>query len=82
MEYDHTAWATATKTNTTRLCKVQNVGLSLNTEAMETFPIEEMERYSTIRPLENQALTLEVIEKNCDTERWTRVFMDAHQKRP
>ncbi|GFS02113.1 hypothetical protein ElyMa_004598700 [Elysia marginata] len=53
MEYGNTASATAAKTNTTRLCKVQNAGPRLITEAMKTIPIEEMERYSNISPLDN-----------------------------
>ncbi|GFR69026.1 hypothetical protein ElyMa_002037900 [Elysia marginata] len=54
MEHGNTAWATAAKTNTTRLCKVQNSGLRLITGAMKTTPIEEMKIYSNIRPLDNR----------------------------
>ncbi|GFS02967.1 reverse transcriptase-like protein [Elysia marginata] len=36
MEYGNTTWATAAKTNTTRLCEVQNAGLRLITGAMKT----------------------------------------------
>lgn len=54
MEYGNTVWATAAKSNMTRLNKVQNAGLRLITGALKTTPIEEMERYSNIRPLENR----------------------------
>ncbi|GFR60779.1 hypothetical protein ElyMa_003539700 [Elysia marginata] len=101
MEYGNMALATAAKTNTTRLCEVQNAGFRLITGAMKTTPIEEMERcnpdgikflqqYEDKNLLEGASifldvpgtdrnknhhphkLTLEMIEKNYDAEKWTR----------
>ena len=43
LEYGASAWATAAKTHTNKLDKVQNIGLRTTLGAMKTTPIAEME---------------------------------------
>ncbi|BFY98463.1 hypothetical protein BsWGS_01503 [Bradybaena similaris] len=54
LEYGMTAWATAAKTNTAHLRKVQNTGLRLITGGMKSTPIQELERTTKIQPLEER----------------------------
>jgi ribonuclease HI len=54
LEYGMSAWATASKTNTERLSKVQNAGLRIITGAIKTTPIQEMENFANIRPLHDR----------------------------
>nr|KAG5710959.1 hypothetical protein BaRGS_013693 [Batillaria attramentaria] len=54
LEYGSTAWATAAKTNTARLNKIQNAGLRLITGAMKSTPIQTMESHCNLRPLDNR----------------------------
>ena len=44
LEYGASAWATAAKTHTNKLDKVQNIGLRTILGAMKTTPIAEMEK--------------------------------------
>ena len=54
MEYASTSWGTASKTNKSRLDKVQNIGLRLILGAMKTTPIHDMEKTTDIEPLERR----------------------------
>ena len=54
VEYGMTAWASASKTNTDRLSKVQNSGLRLISGGMKTTPIHAMEKHVNIRPLDDR----------------------------
>ena len=54
LEYGNTAWATAAKSNTSRLDKVQNAGLRLITGGMKTTPIHKMQTLSNLQPLEHR----------------------------
>lgn len=54
LEYGSTAWATAAKTQTSRLRKVQNTGLRLITGGLKTTPIQEMEKHTGLHPLEDR----------------------------
>ena len=51
MEYGTSAMATAAKSNTNKLDRVQRRGLRIITEAMKTTPISEMEKVTGIKPL-------------------------------
>ena len=51
LEYGMSAWATASKTSTNRLVKVQNAGLRLITGGMKTTPIQQMEKHTGIHTL-------------------------------
>lgn len=54
LEYGSSAWATASKTNTSRLNKVQNAGLRLITGGMKTTPIQAMEKLTSLQSLEDR----------------------------
>ena len=54
LEYASTAWATASKTSTSRLNKVQNAGLRLITGGMKTTPTQAMEKHISLHPLEER----------------------------
>ena len=54
MEYAATTWSTASKTNKSRLDKVQNMGLRLILGAMKSTPIRNMEKTANIEPLERR----------------------------
>lgn len=51
LEYASTTWGTASKTNKSRLDKVQNMGLRLILGAMRSTPIQEMEKAANLEPL-------------------------------
>ena len=51
MEYGTSAMATAAKSNTNKLDRVQSRGLRIITAAMKTTPISEMEKVTGIKPL-------------------------------
>ena len=53
LEYGSTAWASAAKTNLSRLDKVQNQALRIITGAMRSTPIAAMEEVTGIQPLQN-----------------------------
>ena len=52
MEYASTSWITASKTNKSKLDKVQNTGLRTILGAMKTTPIMEMEKTADLEPLD------------------------------
>ena len=54
LEYGASAWATAAKTHTNKLDKVQNIGLRTIFGAMKTTPIAEMEKTAGVEPLEGR----------------------------
>ena len=54
LEYGASAWATAAKTHTNKLDKVQNIGLRTILGAMKTTPIAEMEKTAGVEPLEGR----------------------------
>ena len=54
LEYGTSAWATAAKTHTNKLDKVQNIGLTTILGAMKTTPIAEMEKTAGVEPLEGR----------------------------
>ena len=54
LEYGASARATAAKTHTNKLDKVQNIGLRTILGAMKTTPIAEMERTAGLEPLEGR----------------------------
>ena len=54
MEYGSAAWATAAKTNTTRLAKVQNAGLRLITGGLKTTPINALESTTGLPSLDTR----------------------------
>ena len=66
LEYGASAWATAAKTHTNKLDKVQNIGLRTILGAIKTTPIAEMEKTAGVEPLEGrrQAKLLIHAEKN------------------
>nr|KAG5705581.1 hypothetical protein BaRGS_034779 [Batillaria attramentaria] len=51
MEYASTSWGTASKTNKSRLDRVQNMGLRLILGAMRSTPIHEMTKTANVEPL-------------------------------
>jgi ribonuclease HI len=53
-EYASTSWVTASKTNKSKLDKVQNTGLRIILGAMKTTPITEMEKTADLEPLETR----------------------------
>ena len=55
LEYGASAWATAAKTHTNKLDKVQNIGLRTILGAMKTTPIAEMEKTAGVEPLEGRS---------------------------
>ena len=65
LEYGASAWATAAKTHTNKLDKVQNIGLRTILGAMKTTPIAEMEKTAGVEPFEDrrQAKLLIHVEK-------------------
>ena len=54
LEYGASAWATAAKTHTNTLDKVQNIRLRTILGAMKTTPIAEMEKTAGVEPLESR----------------------------
>ena len=54
LEYGASAWATAAKTHTNKLDKVQNIGLRTILGAMKTTPIAVMEKTAGVEPLEGK----------------------------
>ena len=54
MEYASASWGTASKTNKSRLDKVQNMGLRLILGAMRSTPIRDMEKTANVEPLERR----------------------------
>ena len=54
LEYGATSWGTASKTNTSKLSKVQNASLRIITGGMKTSPICTMETTANIKPLEER----------------------------
>ena len=65
LEHGANAWATAAKTHSNTLEKVQNIGLRTILGAMKTTPIAEMEKTAGLEPLEGrrQAKLLIYVEK-------------------
>ena len=54
MEYGSAAWATAAKTNTSRLAKVQNAGMRLITGGLKTTPINTLESTTGLHSLDTR----------------------------
>jgi hypothetical protein len=54
MEYGTAAWATAAKSNTSRLSKVQNAGMRIITGGLKTTPIHTLETTTKIPSLEQR----------------------------
>ena len=54
MEYGSAAWATAAKSNTSRLTKVHNTGMRLITEGMKSTPINALETATQLQPLDQR----------------------------
>ena len=54
LEYGASAWATAAKTHTDKLDKVQNISLRTVLNAMKSTPIAEMEKTAGVEPLEGR----------------------------
>ena len=54
MEYGSAAWATAAKSNTSRLTKVQNTGMRLITGGLKTTPINALESTTGLLPLDTR----------------------------
>ena len=52
VEYASTAWDTGSKTNKSKVNRVQNMGLRIILGAMRSTPIQQMERISDFQPLE------------------------------
>ena len=52
MEYGSAAWATAAKSNTSRLAKLQNAGMRLITGGLKTTPINTLETTTGLQSLE------------------------------
>ena len=52
MEYGSAAWATAAKSNTSRLAKLQNAGMRIITGGLKTTPIHTLETTTGLRSLE------------------------------
>ena len=52
VEYASTAWDTASKTNKSKLDRVQNMGLKIILGAMRSAPIQRMEKTADLQPLE------------------------------
>ena len=54
MEYGSSAWATAARTNTSRLAKVQNTSMRLITGGLKTIPIITLEATTSLAPLDTR----------------------------
>ena len=54
LEYGASAWATAAKTHTNKLDRVQNIGLRTILGAMKSTPIAMMEKTAGVEPLESK----------------------------
>ena len=54
LEYGMSVWATAAKSNTSYLAKVQNSSLRIITGGMKTTPIQKMEKCTNIHDLDNR----------------------------
>ena len=54
LEYGASAWATAAKTHTNNLDRVQNIGLRTILGAMKSTPIAMMEKTARVEPLESR----------------------------
>ena len=54
MEYGAAAWATAAKSNTTRLNKVQNAGMRIITGGLKTTPIHALETTTRLPSLDHR----------------------------
>ena len=52
VEYASTIWDTASKTNKSKLDRVQNMGLRIILGAMRSTPIQQMEKTTDLQPLE------------------------------
>ena len=52
VEYASTIWDTASKTNKSKLDRVQNMGLRIILGAMRSTPIQQMEKSTDLQPLE------------------------------
>ena len=52
VEYASTTWDTASKTNKSKLDRVQNMGLRIILGAMKSTPIQQMEKTADLQPLE------------------------------
>ena len=52
VEYASTIWDTASKTNKSKLDRVQNMGLRIIVGAMRSTPIQQMEKTTDLQPLE------------------------------
>ena len=52
IEYASTTWDTASKTNKSKLDRVQNMGLRITLGAMRSTPIQQMEKTTELQPLE------------------------------
>ena len=52
VEYASTTWDTASKTNKSKLDRVQNMGLRIILGAMRSIPIQQMEKIADLQPLE------------------------------
>ena len=52
VEYASTIWDTASKTNKSKLDRVQNMGLRIILGAMRSTPIQQMEKTADLQPLE------------------------------
>ena len=52
IEYASTTWDTASKTNKSKLDRVQNMGLRIILGAMRSTPIQQMEKTTHLQPLE------------------------------
>ena len=54
LEYGSSAWATASKSNSSRLSKVQNTGMRLITGGLKTTPIQAMEKHTGLHSLDDR----------------------------
>ena len=54
LEYGASVWATAAKTHTNKLDRVQNIGLRTILGATKTTPLAEMEYTAGVEPLEDK----------------------------
>ena len=54
MEYGSAAWATAAKSNTSRLTKIQNAGMRLITGGMKSTPIDALEATTKLQSLDQR----------------------------
>ena len=52
VEYASTTWDTASKTNKSKLDRVQNMGLRIILGTMGSTPIQQMEKTADLQPLE------------------------------